>query len=38
MKITERKEVTHVTVDEVITGRKCDMCKKSIKKSTDGHN
>jgi len=24
MKITERKEVTHVTVDEVIVGRKCD--------------
>ena len=38
MKITEKKEVTHVTVDEVIVGRKCDVCGKEIEKSYDGRN
>lgn len=38
MKISERKEVTHVTVDEVIVGRKCDVCGKDIEKSRDGMN
>lgn len=33
MKITERKEVTHVTVDEVIVGRKCDICGSDIRKT-----
>ena len=32
MKITEKKEVTHVTVDEVIVGRKCDICGKQIER------
>lgn len=32
MKITERKEVTHVEVEEVIVGRKCDICNKEITK------
>jgi len=30
MKLTERKEVTHVEVEEVIIGRKCDICGNSI--------
>ena len=38
MKITEKKEVTHVTVDEVIVGRKCDICGKEIKKSRDNYS
>ena len=36
MKITERREVTHVTVDEVIIGRKCDICSAEIKKERYG--
>jgi len=35
VKIVERKEVTHVTVDEVIIGRKCDICGKNIEKAND---
>ena len=35
MKITERKEVTHVNVDEVIVGRNCDICGKGIYPSKD---
>lgn len=35
MQIVERKEVTHVTVDEVIIGRKCDICGKDIEKTND---
>ena len=38
MKITEKKEVTHVTVDEVIVGRKCDICGKSIEKTGAFYN
>lgn len=30
MKIVERKKVTHTSVDEVIIGRKCDICGKEI--------
>jgi hypothetical protein len=30
MKITERKEVTHTIIEEVIVGRKCDICGKTI--------
>ena len=38
MKITEEKEVTHVTVDKVIVGRKCDICGKLIEPIHDGRN
>jgi len=31
MKITERKEVTHTQIDEIVIGRKCDVCKRNIK-------
>lgn len=30
MRIIERKEVTHVEVEDVLIGRKCDICGKSI--------
>ncbi|MDT3386702.1 MAG: hypothetical protein LIR46_02910 [Bacteroidota bacterium] len=29
-RITERKEVTHVEVEDVLIGRKCDICGKDI--------
>lgn len=40
MKITEKKEVTRTTVEEVITGRKCDVCGRPIEKkiSLIGYN
>lgn len=38
MKITEKKEVTHVSVDEVIVGRKCDICGKNIEKRNGFYN
>ena len=38
MQIVERKEVTHVTVDEVIVGRKCDICGKNIEKPRGERN
>ena len=30
MRITETKEVTHVEVEDVLIGRKCDICGKDI--------
>ena len=30
MRIIERKEVTHVEVEDVLIGRKCDICGKEI--------
>lgn len=39
MRITERKEVTRVEVEEVIVGRKCDICGSEIKKHKEyGYN
>ena len=38
VKITERKEVTHTVTEEVIIGRKCDICEKPIEVSQDGLN
>lgn len=39
MKITERKKVTHVEIEEVIIGRKCDVCGSSITGSErEGYN
>ena len=37
MKITEKKEVTRTTVEEVITGRKCDVCKRDINEVTGAY-
>ena len=34
MKIEERKEVTHTTIESVIVGRKCDVCGNDIKPIT----
>ena len=36
MKITERKEVTHVEIKDVIIGRKCDICGGNITESKSG--
>lgn len=33
MRIIERKKVTHVEVEDVIIGRKCDICGSSITES-----
>ena len=35
MQITEKKEVTRTTVEKVIIGRKCDVCKRDINKVAD---
>ena len=36
MKITEKKEVVHTTIEEVTVGRQCDVCKREINKNADG--
>lgn len=38
MRLVERKEVTKVVMDDVIVGRRCDICNKDIKKIHDNRN
>lgn len=39
MRIIERKKVTHVEVEDVIIGRKCDICGSNITESErEGYN